>query len=200
MTYTRDQYRADLDHKILALEDGGYGDFAFESTDYDLFLDLSIARLYPAIYKKMQETLTLVPYGTMSFMQISPTRAENVYRIEDAVERTIVLGWRVSGTDIINIDPFQGVGNTITDVTVMYHDAYVLPTDDDTDVGLAANYKPLVVLGALIEALESRQDTGVRGDPPPTGIFNETQLLDRLIPRYDKMVNSMAMSMPAVLL
>lgn len=199
-TYTRDQYRTDLGHKLLALEDGGYGDFAYDDTDLNLFLDLSLSRLYPAVYRKVTESFSLVPYGTQSYMQISPTMADRVFRIEDSTERTIVLGWTVSGADIINIDPFQGVNATITAVNVYYHDAYVMPDNDDTDIGLAPNYKAVIVLGALIEALESRQDTGVRGDPPPVGNFSETQLLDRLIPRYDKMVSAVAMSMPAVML
>lgn len=200
MTYTRDQYRADLNHKLLALEDGGYGDFAYDDTDLNLFLDLSVSRLYPAVYRKVSQGLALTSYGTQNYMSCTPLRADRVFRIEDLTERTAILGWTVSGGDIINIDPYQGVGSTLANVTVYYHDAYVFPIDDDTDVGLEPMYKPLVVLGALIEALESRQDTGVRGDPPPTGNYTETQLLDRLIPRYDKMVKELAMSLPAVML
>lgn len=201
MTYMRSDYRDDLQHKLLALEDGGYGDFDYETPDYNLFLDLAVARLFPAIYKKVkQASLPLAAYGTQQFYSVTPANVANIFLIEDTVERTPLLGWRISGGDVINIDAGQGAGAaTISLVNVYYYDAYTLPNDDVTDVGLAAVYKPLVVLGALIEALESRQDTGIRGDPPPTGNFSETQLLDRLIPRYDKMVSQLAMSLPGML-
>lgn len=201
MTYTRADYRTDLEHKLLSLEDGGYGDFAYETTDEDLFLDLSVARLYPAIYKRVVESgLSLTSYGTQGFYSVTPVASlQRIFLIEDAAERTPLLGWQSSGLDVVNIDVRQGAGfTTISSVNIYSHAPFVLPSNDSDDVALGDEYKPLVVLGALIEALESRQDTGVRGDPPPTGNFTETQLLDRLIPRYDKMRDDLTMSLPAV--
>lgn len=196
---TRLQYRTNLKHKLLALEDGGYGDFDYEDADYDLFLALAVAKLYPAVYTKVkQANLALTAYGTQSLYSITPTYPDRVFLIEDTVERAPVLGWKLSGTDIVNIDASEGAGwTTISTVNAYYYDAYSLPADDVTDAGIAAVYEPLINLGALIEALEARQDTGVRGEPPPTGQFQEVQLLDRLTPRYDKLKEQLAMALPA---
>lgn len=197
---TRAQYRAGLKNKLLALEDGGYGDFDYEDADYNFFLSMAVARLYPAVYKKVAQTgLTLTTYGTMSLQAITPLHPDRVFLVEDAVERQPVLGWKLSGTDIINIDPYQGAGSaTITSVNVYYHDAYTLNDTDTDDVGISAVYEPLINLGALIEALEARQDTGVRGDPPPTGQFQEVQLIDRLSPRYERLKTELAMALPGM--
>lgn len=197
---TRLDYRNDLNHKLLALEDGGYGDFDYDDTDLNFFLEVAIARLYPYVYKKLTQTLTLTDYGTQSLSYVTPTFPERVFRIEETSERTPLVGWRVSGTDIIGLDKYQNGIVTASTVTVTYHDAYALPTDDVTDAGLSSIYTPVIVLGAQIEALEARQDTGVRGDPPPVGQFQEVTLLDRLIPRYDKLRDSVAMALPGVLL
>lgn len=195
---TRAAYRLDLKNKLLALEDGGYGDFDYTDPEHDTFLALSVARLFPALYKKIAQTgLTLTTYGTKSFASITPAQPDRVFLIVDA-ELEAVRGWRVVGSKIVGFD--RTCYPTQTTFDVYYTDAYVMPADDVTDVGLSAQYQPLVVLGALIEALEARQDTGVRGDPPPSGQFSETQLLDRLIPRYEKIREDMAMSLPAVLL
>jgi hypothetical protein len=197
MSETRADYRTALNHTLLALEDGGYGDFDYEDADLDFFLEVAVARLFPALYQKVSESKTLADYGTQGYSSVTPTQPDRVYRIEDSVERTALLGWRVSGTDIINLDKCQSVA-TISTVTVFYYDAYTLPADDATDVTWSAMFKPLIILAAQIEALTARQDTGVRGDPPPTGQFMETSLLDRLIPRYETLRNDMAMSLPGV--
>lgn len=199
MSETRADYRADLNHKLLALEDGGYGDFDYENADLDFFLEIAVQRMFPYIYQKVSETKTLADYGTSQLSFITPTAADRVYRIEDATERVVLTGWRVSGNDIISLDKSQS-SQSITDVTVHYYDPYALPENDNTDVAWSLIYKPLVILGAQIEALEARQDTGVRGDPPPTNQFVETQLLDRLIPRYDRLRDGLTMSLPGVLL
>lgn len=196
---TRLTYRTNLNHKLLALEDGGYGDFDYEDADLNFFLEIAVARLFPYIYRKVRETLTLVDYGSSSLSTITPTQVDRVYRIEDSTERTPITGWHVSGADIVGLDKYQSL-NTISGVTVHYYDAFAMPDDDVTDVAWSTVYKPLIILGAQIEALEARQDTGVRGDPPPIGQFQETQLLDRLIPRYERLRDGLAMSMPGVLL
>jgi hypothetical protein len=86
---------------------------------------------------------------------------------------------------------------------VYYHDAYVISNElgdavDAQDCGIPASWEPLINLGALIEALEARQDTGVRGDPPPIGQFHEVTLLDRLNTRYNKLKDELAMTLPGV--
>lgn len=195
----RVDYRNALNRKLLALEDGGYGDFEYENADLDFFLEISVARLFPFIYQKVHETKTLAEYGTGSLSSITPTSADNVYRIEDATERVPLTGWRLSGSDIVSLN--AAVLNTqVTDVTVHYYDAYAMPDDDVTPLPWPRLYKGLIILGAQIEALEARQDTGVRGDPPPTNQFIETQLLDRLIPRYERLRDGLAMALPGVLL
>lgn len=198
MSETRADYRTALNHTLLALEDGGYGDFDYDDTDLDFFLEVAVARLFPFIYRKVSETFALVEYGTQRYSAVTPTQPERVYRIEDASERTALTGWFVSGTDIINLDSSQG-HQSVSNVTVFYYDAYVMPGDDVALVEWSAVYKPLVILGAQIEALAARQDTGVRGDPPPTGQFQETQLLDRLIPRYESLRDGLTMSLPGAM-
>ncbi len=198
---TRADYRADLEHKLLALEDGGYGDFDYDDTDLNFFLQVAVARLYPYIYKKVSESKTLTDYGTNQMSFITPSMPERVFRIEDATERVPMTGWWVSGTDIVNLDKWQvGLGVSTSTVTVYYHDAFALPSDDTTDAGISAVYTPLIVLGAQIEALEARQDSGVRGDTPPIGQLHEMPLLDRLISRYEKLRDGIAMTLPGVLL
>lgn len=203
-TSTRLQYRTDLGSKLLALEDGGYGDFDYEDVDLNLFLTMAVARMYPAAYQKVkQASLPLVTYGTQNMTFITPAIPERVFLIEDTVERTPVLGWRTSGTDIINIDPYQGGGSSgaqLVSVNVYYHDAFALPTNDQQQAGIPNVFEPLILLGALIEACEARQDTGVRGDPAPVGTFMEMPLLDRLNTRYAKLWEQLAMGMPAVML
>lgn len=197
---TRETYRNNLKSKLLALEDGGYGDFDYEDNDLNLFLALSISQLYPAVYRRVtQPALALTAYGTQSLTSCTPAFPDRVFLIEDSVERQPILGWRISGTNIVNIDPYQGAGSAvISTVNVYYHDAYTLNDTDVDDVGISAVYEPLINLGALIEALEARQDTGVRGDPPPTGQFQEVQLLDRLTTRYERLVGKYAMGLPGM--
>lgn len=184
------------------MEDGGYGDFDYEDVDLNFFLTMACSRMYPAAYQKIkQSALALTTYGTQDLRSCTPAMPERVFLVEDSVERTPVLGWRTSGTDIVNIDPYQGAGSaTIVTVNVYYHDAYAMPADDVTQAGIPNVFEPLISLGALIEACEARQDTGVRGDPAPTGAFMEMPLLDRLNTRYNKLWEQLAMGMPAVML
>lgn len=65
-----------------------------------------------------------------------------------------------------------------------------------TDAGIPAIYTPLVVLGALVEALESRHDTGVR--PDPTSGHGEMSVVDRLTSRYERLKDDLAMSLPVI--
>lgn len=193
---TRADYRTALNHKLLALEDGGYGDFEYEQSDLDLFLEFAVARLFPSVYKRLSEdALTITAYGTGTLGYVSPQFPERVYLIEDAAELAPVHGWKLRPTRIVGIDTCQLTG---TSVNVYYYDAYALPDDDVTPTGIGDVYTPLIVLAALIEALEARQDTGVRGEPPPTGVFQETQLIDRLTPRFERLKEELAMSLPAV--
>lgn len=196
---TRATYRNDLKSKLLALEDGGYGDFEYEDSDLNFFLSLAVSQLYPAVYKRVtQAALALTKYGTQGHSSCTPLFPDRVFLVEDAAERTPIGGWRISGTDIVNIDTNMGVGGVVASVNVYYHDAYSLNDTDTDDVGISAVYSPLINLGALIEALEARQDTGVRGDPPPTGPNQQVALIDRLTARYERLVGKHAMGLPGM--
>jgi len=192
---TRADYRAALNTKLLALEDGSYGDFEYETVQLDVYLDLAVARLFPAVYKRNSaDDLEVTGYGTAGLGYVSDPSIdyERVYLVEDADELNPIVGWDIRPTKVVGID-------TVTaNVNVHWTEAYTLPADDVTATGIPSVYEPLINLGALIEALEARQDTGVRGEPQPTGIFQETQLLDRLIPRYDKLMQELAMSLPGM--
>lgn len=190
----REEYRNSLKNKLLGLEDEGYGDFEYQDSELNDFLAFAIARLYPAVYKTYAiEDETVESYGTQGWGEVETELAQQVYLVEDATEGYTVTGWQVRPGKIRNIDTGQ-----FTSVNLYYHDAVLCPDDDSTDVGVSAVYKPLIVLGALIEALEARHDTGVRGDPPPTGQHYETQLLDRLTPRYDRLREELSMGLPGI--
>lgn len=191
---TRADYRADLSDKLLGIEDEGYGDFEFSSTELDTYLELAVARLYPAVHQRVSaDEQSVTSYGTRSMGYVDITNAERVFMVEDSTEMTPITGWGVRPGRIINIDTCQS-----TTVNLYYHDAYTLPADDVTDAGIPALYTPLVVLGALIEALESRHDTGIRGDEQPHGFHSETQLIDRLVSRYTVLKDELAMGLPGV--
>jgi hypothetical protein len=194
---TRADYRSDLNDKLIAIEDSGYGDFEFVDEELNTYLDLSAARLFPALYKKtVIASQTPTSYGTRGYGRVDTDFADRVYAVYDSNEMSPVLGWSSTGTSIINIDLYCGT-NALVDL--YYYDAYTMPGDDDTDAGIPASWRPLLVLGALIEALESRQDSGVRGDPPPIGNTVEIPLLDRLNSRYVVLKSELALSLPVVI-
>lgn len=191
---TRADYRSDLNDKLLGLEDEGYGDFEFQNSELDTFLELAIARLYPAVHKKVAlEAQTPTGYGENDFGYVETDFADRIFLVEDTTELEAILGWGIRPGKIIAIDTVD-----FPTVNLYYTDAYTLPAADATDAGIAEIYRPLIVLGALIEALESRHDTGVRGEPPPTGTHHEVSLIDRLMRRYDQLKEDLAMSLPAV--
>lgn len=188
---TRADYRTELQDKIIGLEDSGYGDFEWTDTEYNTYLDLAVARLFPALYKRMSQTSVLgVSYGTAGFVKLTVNDSSTIYRVETSDELEPVLGWQVVPGEIRRILSDSNSFN------VYYYDAYALPADDVTDAGIPARWKPLVVLGALIECLESRQDTGVR--PDPANNFPQTTLLDRLTSRYNAMRDELALSLPVL--
>jgi hypothetical protein len=195
---TRADYRGQLNNKLVGLEDEGYGDFEFTDTELNTYLEFSVARLFPAVYKVVAlEDQSLTSYGTIYAGYVSTTYADRVFAVEDSTELDFITGWKVGGGGT----RIQGIDTVLHDaVNLYYTDAWALPDDDVTDLGLGDIYTPLVVLGALIEALESRHDTGVRGEPPPTGTHYETQLIDRLQPRYERLKEDLAMSLPGVVL
>jgi hypothetical protein len=192
---TRAEYRTDLNNKLLSIEDSGYGDFEFADNELNTYLELSVARLFPALYKKVViEEQVGSSYGSMYRSKVATDFADRVFLIVDTNEQTPLYGWRVVGGVISNLDLVDLSGN----VDIHYIDAYSMPSNDTDDAGISAIWRPLIVLGALIEALEARQDSGVRGDPAPIGNNVEVPLLDRLIARYETLKSEMAMSLPAV--
>lgn len=189
---TRKQYRDQLEDKIVGLEDEGYGDFSYEVPELNTYLELALARLYPAVYKKVATAvLTPVGYGNNRLGSAAVTLAERVFLVEDATESSLVYGWTTRPGKIVGLN----VDNNPT-VIAYYYDAYTLPANDTEDVGVPAMFSPLVVLGALIEALESRHDTGQRPDPPAG--HHETTLVDRLQRRYEAARDDLAMGLPAL--
>lgn len=193
---TREDYRLALDHKLLALEDGSYGDFEYSVLEKDTYIDLAVARLFPAVYRTASALgLTLTAYGTnlLGYAADDSVQYERVFMVEDAVELQQVVGWELRPTRIVGIDT-----NMVTTINVYWTEAFTMPESESAATGIPTVFEPLVNLGALIEALEARQDTGVRGEPQPTGQFQETQLLDRLRPRYDSLKADLAMSLPGM--
>ena len=192
---TRSDYRAALEDKILSIEDSGYGDFEYASSELNTFLELSVTRLFPALYKKVAATnQTPVAYGTNGFKRLAVAYEDKVFLVLDSNEQEPIYGWRMVPGYISSLD-LDGLSGT---VDVFYYDAYSLPASDTTDAGVPALWTPLIVLGALIEALEARQDTGVRGDPAPVGNNVEVPLLDRLVSRYETLKADLAMSLPSL--
>lgn len=195
---TRLDLRNDLKNKLVSLEDGGYGDFEFSDTEYNTYLDLAVARLFPALFKKVSKgPLTVTGYGSnlLGYVKDSTNTVQydRVFLVEDSSELTAIVGWESRPDKLVGFDK-----TLYTTCNVYWIDAYTLPTDDFEDTGIPSQFKPLVNLGALIEALESRQDTGVRGEPQPTGPYFTTQLLDRLRPRYESLRAEIGMSMPGM--
>lgn len=206
---TRAQYRTNLINKFEALEDSGYGDFDFSDGEYNFYLSMGLAQLYPAIYQRLViKNVPLVAYGTADLMYLpSPVPdVTTIFLIEDTTERQDVLGWRSSGNDVVNIDPWQSGGSgaqTVTNCDIHYHAPWFLDWTldsnvDNIDIGVPFQFDPMIYLSATLEALESRQDTGIRGDPAPVGQFQDVSLIDRIQARLLKLKVEMAMSMPAI--
>lgn len=204
---TKLQYRDTLKNKLLSLEDEGYGDFEFSDVELDTYLELSVSRMFPAVYqRKLLPNVALSSYGTSSYLNsVACSFPERVFLVEDATEMTPLLGWQVRPTSIVGLDKYQGAGlnGTVGAVNIYYYDAYELPTDDTTDAGIAAIYKPLVITGALVEALESRHDTGVyllKNDGAGRAVGHEEMpVVDRLMKRYDQLKRDLEMGLPAVI-
>lgn len=189
---TRLDYRNRLKHKILGLEDEGYGDFEYADEEYDTYLEFAVARLFPALYqRKVLPNVPVVGYGLNNYGSATAVLPERIYMVEDVNEQLPLTSWQVRPTGITKLDAAN-----LSAVNIYYIDAYSMPADDITDAGIPAVYTPLIVAGALIEALEARHDTGARPDPPAG--HSETSLLDRLINRYERLKEEMAMSLPAV--
>src|SRR6478609_5926597 len=104
---TRLEYRTNLNNKLLALEDGSYGDFEYTTAELDTYLDLAIAALYPAIYKKNSvEALDVVGYGSAQLGYVTDTtiQFDSVYMVEDGDELTTITGWEVRSDRVLGID------------------------------------------------------------------------------------------------
>lgn len=193
---TRENYRDNLKNKLLALEDSSYGDFEYSNAELDTYLDLSVARMFPAVYNR-NSAVDLVPTGygnnRLGYVQSTDVPYDRVYLVEDAEELQAITGWEARADRIVGVSK-----DLFPTVNLHWTEAYTLPAADDEEAGIPALYEPLINLGALIEALEARQDTGVRGEPQPTGPFFWTQLIDRLRPRYDALKAELGMSLPGV--
>lgn len=192
---TRLQYRTSLKDKLTALIDSDAADFDFSDVEYNVYLELAVARLFPSIYsRKTQSGLSTSEYGTKWGMArvTGVTKPERVYMVEDAAERSPIAGWqaRPESGEIL------GIPADVATVNVHYFDAVTLPADDVTDVGIGDEYLPLVIQGALIEALETVQEVPARNTQ--MAMPTMSSILDRAIARYDRLKEQMAMSLPVV--
>jgi hypothetical protein len=192
---TRLAYRTSLKDKFTALIDSDAADFDFSDTEYNVYLEMSLARLFPVVYqRKLQSNLATSQYGTSTGLSrvTGVTKPERVYMVEDAAERTPVAGWqaRPESGEILGI-PYE-----VTTVNVHYFDAVIMPSDDVTNVPLGDEYLPLIVQGAIIEALETLQEVPPRN--AQMAIPTLSSVLDRVIARYERLKDQMAMSLPVV--
>lgn len=190
---TRLDYRNALKNKIIGIEDSGYGDFEYQDTELDTYMSLANYRLFPSFYKRSTQT-GLVPasYGTAGAYKITGITPDisRVYAIEDATEGTFIRNWKPFAGEIRNLD------YGYTSITVHYYAPYTFPSDDVTAVQLPDEYMDILVLAALIEALESRQDTGVR--PDPQSRLTELPLIQQLGSRLQALLQERALSLPSV--
>src|SRR5687767_8335816 len=105
---TRGSYRDQLKHKLLGLEDEGYGDFEFTDIELDTYLELAVVRLFPAIYQRVsEETVPVTNYGTNRFGGVETDFAERVFLVEDATELTPIYGWEVRPGRITKLDTYD---------------------------------------------------------------------------------------------
>lgn len=191
---TREDYRNLLENKIVGIEDSGYGDFEFTLTEYNTYLDLACARLFPAIWKRsIEPAQTLTSYGGMGLGYVLFPMSERVYLVEDSGSLDIVRGWESRSGRVMGVDM-----SAHSTVDLHFYEAYTLPAGDQDPSDIPAEFTPLVVQGALIEAMEARHDTGVRGDEPWPDGFVQTPLLDRLVARFETMKQEMQMNLPVV--
>jgi hypothetical protein len=192
---TRLQYRTSLKDKLTALIDSDAADFDFSDTEYNIYLELAVARLFPSVYaRKSQLGLATTQYGTKWGMaRVSGViKPERVYMVEDAAERTPIAGWQARP----NSGEILGIPADISAVNVLYFDAVTLPSNDVTDVGIGDEYLPLVIQGALIEALETIQEIPARNTQ--MAMPTMSSILDRVIARYNRLKDDMSMSLPVV--
>jgi hypothetical protein len=192
---TRLQYRTSLKDKLTALIDSDAADFDFSDTEYNVYLELSVARLFPDIYaRKTQNGISTSEYGTQWGMALVSgiIKPERVYMVEDSAERTPIAGWqaRPESGEIL------GIPADIKTVNIHYFDAVTLPANDITDVGIGEEYLPLVIQGALIEALETIQEIPARNTQ--MAMPTMSSILDRVIARYNRIKEEMSMSLPVV--
>ncbi len=188
---TRLELRNDVKDKLLGVEDSSYGDFEWTDLELDTYLDLSVARLFPAVYQRVSLTAQVpVSYGTNTGLgYVTVAMSERVFLVENELDLSVVRGWEIRPNRILGL----ATGDTYT---LWYFDGYTLPSGDAGAINVSTVYVPLIVLGAVVEALESRHDTGVR--PDPTTGYQQTSLLDRLQRRWDELKSELGMSLPAV--
>jgi hypothetical protein len=194
---TRVDYRNELRDKLTGLEESAYGDFDYTDAELNTFLSLTAARLFPAVYARASVDATSVTeYGSEGKASVTLPAdivAERVYLVEDAAELSPVYGWTTRPGKVVNIDRCQLDAGT---VNVYYWRSILFPSNDTTQVAVPEEFRPLLVLGAQIEALEARKDVGVRPgqDPNPDAIG----LVDRLNSRFEALKSEMAMALPPV--
>lgn len=190
---TKEEYRDDLKDKLVGLEDSGYGDFEYTDGELDTYLELTVARLFPSIYKTTSaEDVGITAYGSDSWAY-ADVAAESipdnrVYLVEDATELEPIREWRNRPGKIVRID------DSFASLNLYYYEAYTLPASGDA--GIPTEFTPLIVVGAYIEALEARHDTGVR--PDPTNGYQQNSLIDRVSARWLELKSDLSMSLPVV--
>jgi len=200
LPYTRAKLRTLLENKFLGMENEGDGDFEFEKANLDAFLSLALLRCFPALYKTdSARAITPTGYGTQLLGYIDPDdMAGTVYAVEDGVELQPVTGWTVRPDGrVMGLDT-----GSYTTFNVWWYEPYILPEADDEFVTFPIEFVPLVILGAVLEALESHHSTGLQDDPDVRypGQHHEVSLMVQIQKRYDQLRADIAMAPPSVTL
>lgn len=188
----RSDFRTEVRNLLTGLEFSGYGDFDFTDTEMDSYLALAVARLFPALYfRDSQDAIATSSYGTRGKCSATVTDGieDRIYMVEDAEEQEALEAWSTRPGKVVDIcDAF-------TSVNVYFYDAYTMPDDDITEADWPERWNIVVTTGAALEVMAARRDAGKRPDPPSG---SEMSAFDRLQGRYDDLVRSMAMTLPAV--
>lgn len=192
---TRADYRQTLRDRLAGIEESGYGNFDFLDTELNTYLELGVAKLFPALYARASLTSqSATSYGNNGYRSVSVSVDEShIFAVEDATELSLIRGWQTRPGKVV------GIPDENTTVNVHYITAYAMPSDDVTPVTWPVVFKPLIVLGALIEAIASRNDKGVRPDPGTGEGRGMSLMLQTLQSSYDRLKSEMGLSMPVVL-
>lgn len=155
-------YRNMVRDRLAGIEMSGYGNFEFLDSELETFLNHAVAGLFPTIHRRVADAdVATTEYGTNEFRKADVAYDEGrIYLIEDATERTPILGWSTRPGEVV------GLPTDPTTVNIYRIEPWPSFTSyGGGAVGWPEEFAPLIVQHALITALSSRSDSGVRPDP-----------------------------------